>query len=135
VHFRRAILLFALVLGLTALATSISPSPRQSSTQPAQPAPPPATGASSAGATIAFTAPPTGVPPRRAVAVGRPLVVQVASAALGQATIPQLGQVGAVDPGTPASFAVLPSPGSYDVVFTPSAGGPATKVGTLVVKG
>ena len=65
---------------------------------------------------------------------GQPLTIEVASATLGQASIPLLGQVGAVDPHTPASFALLPSPGSYQVVFTPSAGGSAINAGAFVVK-
>jgi hypothetical protein len=62
--------------------------------------------------------------------------VVVASASVGQASIPLLGRTASVQPGTPATFDILaPAAGRYDVLFTPPLGGPATRVGTLLVRG
>src|SRR5690349_3401611 len=86
VHVRRAILLFALVLGLPALAAAVPPS-----RHPAGPAlaPPPATSAS-AGAQrqLTFSA---GDKRVRRAREGEHLLVSVAAEAGGIATIPRLG--------------------------------------------
>jgi hypothetical protein len=132
VHLRRALLLFALVLGLTALAASIAPAPR--SDQPAVRPPPPATtpGAREQS-TVAFSSPVPGPrPPQRRVAAGAHVIVTVTAGGPGQASIPLLGRTASMTVDSPARFDLLaPPPGSYPVVFTSAAGEP-TRVGTLV---
>jgi hypothetical protein len=138
VHLRRALLLFALVLGLTALATSISPSPR--STAPRAPSPPAAAphGATSAAGipgvrNLAFHAPPGRRAPAVQAVAGQHLLVSVSSTLAGQASIPALGRTATVQPGTPATFdLVLPASGRYDVLYTPALGGASRRVGTVV---
>jgi hypothetical protein len=129
VHVRRAILLFALVLGLAALAAAISPS-----RQPAAPAltPPPATAGAGAQRQLTFSV--GGKRVRRARA-GEHLLVSVASEAGGIATIPRLGLTAAIAPTAPAQFDLLaPSPGRYDVLVSASDGSRPRRVGTLVTR-
>jgi hypothetical protein len=129
VHLRRALLLFALVLGLTALATAIAPT-----RQPADQAPvaPP-----SAGTPVP---PPTAItmhaPPSAArsypVAHDAHVLLGVVAAQGGQAEIPKLGQTQAVGQGATANFDLIDlTPGRYDVLFAPALATPV-KIGTLV---
>src|SRR5919199_3508610 len=112
VHVRRALLLFALVLGLTALAASVAPAPRQggSDTVPGARRPP-AAGAAQQPIEVAFRAgdTPRGAPARR-VSAGAPVVVVVASGGPGQVTIPRLGRVASVTPRAPARFDLPATP-------------------------
>jgi hypothetical protein len=130
VHLRRALLLFALVLGLTALATAIAPPPPAPDDNVAPPPPPrrsvaPAT-------TITFPAPAKHRPLRRAIGPDAHVVVQVDASEGGEATIPKLGRAASVAPGAPAQFDLLGlTQGRYDVLFEPALGTPA-RVGTLV---
>jgi hypothetical protein len=133
VHLRRALLLFALVLGLTALAASIAPPPKEE--KATTPTRPPAATTPGAGrqASLSFRAPVEGkAPPVRRAAPGAHLTVAVSSAAPGQAAIPLLGRTASVSADTPARFdLVAPEPGRYAVVFTSTAGEPS-HVGTIV---
>lgn len=133
-HVRRALLLFALVLGLTALATAIAPAPPPPdeptvATPPTRPPVEPET-------TFAFQAP----PPRRGgveqrVAPDAHVVVEVVSAEGGQATIPKLGRLETVSDGAPARFDLLDlAVGRYDVLFEPALGEPV-RIGTIVSAG
>jgi hypothetical protein len=133
VHLRRALLLFALVLGLTALATAVAPAPppRDAATV-APPAPRPPV---EAVTTLSLTAPAPGKPPVRAVRSGAHVVLDVQSAEGGEASIPALGRTESVAAATPARFDLLvPGAGRYDVLFTPALGSPA-RIGTLVSRG
>ena len=128
-------LLFALVLGLTALATAVAPSPRTPDTNPAVEAPsaqPPLP----APTVVTFQAPAKrGRLPRHTIPASAHVIVRVASAQGGQASIPGLAQLGTVATDAPATFDLLDvSPGRYDVMFQPALGAPA-RVGTLVSKG
>ena len=130
-HLRRALLLFALVLGLTALATAIAPPPPAPDDTPvtprAQPRPvEPAT-------EIDMPAPaPRGTVLEHRVKPGEHVVVQVSSAEGGEATVPKLGLTATVADGAPARFDVLvPAAGRYDVLFSPALEAPEP-VGTLV---
>jgi hypothetical protein len=112
VHFRRAILLFALVLGLAAPAgvSQTDAATRQ----------------------LAFGA--GGRRVRRA-REGQHVVVSVASEAGGLATIPRLGRTGTVGPAAPARFDLLaPAPGRYDVMLELSGASEPKRVGTLVTR-
>ncbi|MEA2428157.1 MAG: hypothetical protein QOF37_1785 [Thermoleophilaceae bacterium] len=137
-HLRRALILFALVLGLTALAASIAPAPRTPPEQAVAP-PPPLPAVPAAGTlTVAFGAPaPRRGPPSRKVVPGSHVVVEVVAASPGDVRIPKLGRIDSVTPSAPASFDLLaPPPGRYDVLFEPPlALGPAVRVGTLVSAG
>jgi hypothetical protein len=131
VHLRRALLLFALVLGLTALAASIAPAPRRDE-DTVRPAPTPA-GPAPAQVSISFhAAVAKRAPPARRVDPGAHLTVAVAAARPGQAEIPRLGLTATVTRSAPAQFDLLaPDDGRSDVLFRPTTGQPR-RVGTLV---
>jgi hypothetical protein len=138
VHLRRALILFALVLGLTALAASIAPAPRTPQQQVVTPPPPPPAAAPAGTVTVSFAAPaPRKRPPARKVVPGSHVVVQVVSASPGDVRIPKLGRIDSVTPNTPARFDLIaPAAGPYDVFFQPPpAQGPPVRVGTLVSAG
>lgn len=132
-HLRRALLLFALVLGLTALAASIAPSPRKSAPAVTTPAAGSATRPVH-DASLVFPVPVRrgrGAPSRR-VAPGSHVTVTVAAREPGQVEIPRLGLTEPVTPTDPAEFdLVADDAGRYDVIFMPTDGR-AARVGTLV---
>jgi hypothetical protein len=135
-HLRRAILLFALVLGLTALAAAVSPS-RETGKPAAVPSP------SSAGSPeavlpreVAFVARASGKPQLRRARVGEHLLITLASTEGGLVRIPELGRTDSVSADAPARFDVLaPAPGSYHVLLE-LGGGPnePRRVGTLITR-
>jgi hypothetical protein len=123
-------LLFALVLGLTALATAIAPPPPAPDDDVTTPPPP--RPAAAPATTISLPAPPKGRPPRREVTPDAHLVVQVLASEGGQVAIPKLGRIASVAGGVPAQFDLLGlGQGRYDVLFEPALGTPL-RVGTLV---
>jgi hypothetical protein len=146
VHVRRALLLFAIVLGLAALAASLSRSgeedplrpPKEATTStPKEQAAPQAapreetTEVADSTATVEMNA---AEDKTSRLEAGRSASVEVAVVEPGQVTIPQLGLTAAADPLTPARFDVLVNaPGRYAVEFTPSAGDETRSAGTLVV--
>jgi hypothetical protein len=129
VHLRRAILLFALVLGLTALAAAVSPS-RDKGVPPTA-APAVLAPSKPLARTIVF-------PPRpvvRRARVGEHLVLALESADGGLMTIPRLGRTASVSPDTPARFNLLaPAAGRYDVLFAASPLDEPRLAGTLVTR-
>jgi hypothetical protein len=136
VHARRALLLFAIVLGLAALAAAVS-QPRQEAAEP-QPGAPPAPTARPAqegphAAQIAFSA--EGAPRTRRLQVGRSATVLVKVARPGEVRLEGLGLVSSAEILTPARFDVLGRrPGRHPVRFAPAGGGgEATTVGTLAI--
>ena len=130
-HLRRALLLFALVLGLTALATAVAPTPKSQDNGTVE-APPPRSPLPSP-TVVTFEAPAKhGQVPHRNVSASANVIVRVESAEGGQASIPGLAQLGTVAVGSPAEFNLLDvNPGTYDVMFQPALGTPA-RVGRLV---
>jgi hypothetical protein len=132
VHVRRALILFALVLGLTALAASIAPAPDRGDPSP-RTQPPPASATPVEETTIGLEAPaPEGKPPSRRVGPGAPLVLVVKVRQPGEVLIPRLGRTTNAAPNTSVRFDLLgPDPGRYDILFTPTNGEPE-RVGTLV---
>jgi hypothetical protein len=140
VHLQRALLLFAIVLGLAAVAASLSRTDRGRSspapapdTTPAETATTPAPGPDPGSELLRFTE--GGKPEVRDLAVGRAATVLVAVKRPGEAEIEGLGEPSAAEPATPASFDVFQTrPGSFRVVFTPAAGGRREGVGTLRVR-
>jgi hypothetical protein len=145
VHIRRALLLFAIVLGLAAIAASVSRQPDESGERAEQPAVRPETEevpkpsvspgsatAVSGGLELVFDA--TRDQNRRLDA-GRPATVVVAVDEPGLADISDLGLSAPADPLTPARFELLVSePGRLEVTFTPADGDARTPAGTLVVQ-
>jgi hypothetical protein len=134
VHVRRAILLFALVLGLTALAAAVSPS-RDTSPPAATPSPsvPPS---EVLPRTVAFATRESGVPQVRRARVGEHIVITVASTEGGIVTIPRLGRTSSVSADAPAHFDVLaPAAGRYDVLLELGGGqNEPRRVGTLITR-
>ena len=134
-HLRRALLLFALVLGLTALAASIAPPPErgEEKEEPVAPPAPPPPSAGGDAKTLVFRAPPDGKLPEPKVAPEAHVIVEVRSRGVGEVTIPKLGRLATATDTVPARFNLLaPAPGRYDVLFEPSGAGEPRRVGTLV---
>jgi hypothetical protein len=131
VHLRRALLLFALVLGLTALATALAPPPEEKPASRPSPSPAPRT-TGDGDLRIRFHAP-AERPPTRKVKPDTPLEVTVAASRPGDARIPLLGRTASLTPADPARFDLLPEQGRYDVHFTPTLGGETRRVGTIAV--
>jgi hypothetical protein len=145
VHVRRALLLFAIVLGLAALAASLS-RPRddepdrppeqagtttQESTPQAAPREEETTEVADSSVTIEIDA--TDDATRRLEA-GRSANVEVAVPEPGQVSIPELGLTAAADPLTPGRFDVLvTAAGRFPIEFIPAGSDEASPAGTLVV--
>jgi hypothetical protein len=132
VHLRRALLLFAMVLGFAALAAAVSRTSRLDRTdRGAAPSPPPS----------GEVRPPEEV---ELSAKGRPRTARVTaddstllSASVdepGQVEVEGLGLLAAADSSTPATLPLSAQPGRYSVLFTPSRDGEPRRIGTLVVK-
>jgi hypothetical protein len=139
VELRRALLLFAIVLGLAAIATSLSrpnddggdePPPPAARQQPATPTARP--GSAGAAANIVFRA---GRPPAtEQLAADRPASVTVEVDASGLVELGGLGLTAPAEPLTPARFDVLVADeGRHPVRFTPAGTDEPRTVGTLVV--
>ena len=136
-HLRRALLLFAIVLGLAALATAVSRPPQRGGSP----------GESRAPRTSPRALPaPQGVKPVR-VRIGprarrrprrlearRPAEVVVAVPGPGQVELRGLGLNAPADPLTPARFDVLASAGGrVDVLFTRAGDARPRRLGVLSV--
>jgi hypothetical protein len=125
-HLRRALLLFAVVLGVAAVLASLT-GPARRSDEPVDPArtsvlpklgPQPAP---RGPARLRFAE--GGKRERRSLAPGRSAVVTVEVKRPGQVEVEDLGLTAAAEPLTPARFDVLTrSSGRHDVRFTPVAG-------------
>jgi hypothetical protein len=138
-RLRRALLLFALVLGLAALATSVSRprDERKRETPPAaKPRAPEASPSPAPGrpARLTFSAKGRRPESRRLVA-GRAAIVTVKVSEPGQVELEGLGVSAPAEPLTPARFDVLTDePARHAVRFTPAgAGGESRLVGFLRV--
>jgi hypothetical protein len=141
VHLRRALLLFAIVLGLAALVASLSrpiEDRRTQSTTPTAPGPPtategtaPATDTAALPKTLTFQA---AMQESKKLRAGTAATIQVAVSTAGSVDIPDMGLTAAADPVTPARFDLLPTrPGRYPLLFTPAGGHTAEPAGSLVV--
>ena len=138
-HLRRALLLFAIVLGLAAFAASVS-RPGNDSGDSEQPAVPPPTAneptvspgtAGEPPVTLRFNADREQV---RRLEVGQAATVQVSVDEPGQVEIPLLGLAAAAGPVTPARFDIFASDsGRYQIRFTPAAGDESLPAGILDV--
>ncbi|HEX6582932.1 MAG TPA: hypothetical protein VF056_04950 [Thermoleophilaceae bacterium] len=137
-HIRRALLLFAIVLGMAALVASFSrPADERTTTATsAEPGP---------GSATATPGPPTDTPPRpvsfdagsaerRRLPAGRAATLEVSVDEPGSVEIPGLGLSASTDEHTPARFEVFPTrSGRYAILFTPADGDESRPAGTLVV--
>jgi hypothetical protein len=138
VHLRRALLLFAIVLGMAALVASLSgPIEQRRDTTTAQEPPEPGPAVAEPGSaaepatTLSFDAPES---QSKRLPAGLAATVQVSVAEPGDVSIAGLGLTEPADPDTPASFDVLvPSPGSYELIFMPASGAPSEPAGKLVI--
>ena len=135
-ELRRALLLFAIVLGMAAIATSVSNEPKRTQpdagTTPAPRATPPVAKPRETGdppEEVFFSA---ADPHVRRLAAGSSATVRVAVAKPGQVKLEGLGLVAPADPITPARFDVLGTrPGVHGVRFLPADGGESEDAGTL----
>jgi hypothetical protein len=144
VHVRRALLLFAIVLGLAAVAASVSrpgderernvppSSPPLSRSEPDATISPGPASQSPSAAEITLEA---SRKQTRRVSIGQAATVVVEVDQPGQVEIPELGLTGAADPLTPARFEVFVSePARYAISFTTAEGDEPADAGTLVVE-
>jgi len=151
-EIRRAILLFAIVLGLAAVVTSFTrPADEEgdrggrgaetedrrgsdgegSAANPRSPSA--TTRPASAPAELRFPAGARAV--TRSLDSGRAATLTVEALAPGQVAIEELGLNAAAQPGTPARFDVLAAePGRYAIAFTPANGGDGRTIGRLRVR-
>jgi hypothetical protein len=143
VHLRRALLLFAIVLGLAALAASLSRS-REETREPAAPSAPPSSDTGTEPTLSPGQRPTAQLPATlrfvaerdqtRRLEYGRPATLEVAVEDPGQVEIPLLGLSATADPVTPARFEVFPREARrYPLMFTPAAGDETRSAGALLV--
>ncbi|HVD59139.1 MAG TPA: hypothetical protein VNC17_20035, partial [Thermoleophilaceae bacterium] len=146
VHLRRALLLFGIVLGLAAIAASVS-RPRDDSGERATSAPsaPPAAqtertptvspGADSGGARADVVFGASGGRPTRRIPIHAASTVLVEVDEPGQVEIPDLGLSAPGNPLTPARFEIFASePGTHEVLFVPATDDGSDEVGTLTIE-
>lgn len=138
VHLRRALLLFAIVLGMAALVASLSRpiDERRGDTTSREPPPaePPTAGPAPTRALPAPLVFRASENESRRVPAGDAVTVEVTVDEAGSVEIPDLGLGAPADPVTPARFDVLASrPGRYRLTFTPAGDGQAEPAGRLVV--
>jgi hypothetical protein len=142
VHLRRALLLFAIVLGLAAVAASVS-RPRSTS-DPLRSPPPTTTAEDKPTATPAPEGAPAPIeltfsaasPRARGIQAGQAATVIVKVEEAGQVGIAGLGMSDEAEPLTPAHFDVLTqTTGRHPITFVPAGAEElAQRVGTLVVR-
>jgi hypothetical protein len=134
-ELRRGLLLFAIVLGLAAIATSLSrPAARRDKTpEPAASEPVPSPGRGTA-TPLEITFKPSARQPTKRLEAGRPGTVIVEADEAGQAEIEDLGLSATADPLTPARFEVLTSDEeSHLVRFRPAGSQEPRTIGTLEI--
>jgi hypothetical protein len=136
-HLRRALILFAVVLGLAALAASVS-QPRRDQERREPPPSAPGTPEAAPGpggprpARLRFSQ--RGKPATRRLRAGRPAMVSVEVSEPGQVDVEGLGLTAPAEPLTPARFDLLADePGAYEVRYTPAGRDESEVVGTLKV--
>jgi hypothetical protein len=138
VHLRRALLLFAIVLGLAAVAASVS-RPRDTTPTTTKPERTETVESSEAqgevgpgSVDVAFA---VDHPRARRIGTGQAATVVVEVPDAGQVSIDGLGMTATAEPVTPARFDVLTSAtGRYPVTFTPAGSSASLSAGTLVVE-
>ena len=134
-ELRRALLLFAIVLGLAAIATSVS---RPRDRDEPEPTPPSTTATASPrpdpSITREITFEPAAKPPTRQLEAGRPATVVVKVDEAGQVQIESLGLTATAEPLTPARLDVLASDEeSHTITLRPARTGEPRTIGTLEI--
>jgi hypothetical protein len=140
VHLRRALLLFAIVLGLAAVAASVSrprdepdPPPVRTTPEPTV-APGTAEDDSSSGSEVELYYD-AADPRAHRMDAGQAATVFVAVPRAGQVEIADLGMSSTAEPLTPARFEVLTSQtGRFPITFVAAGGEDPADAGTLVVR-
>jgi hypothetical protein len=135
-HARRALLLFAVVLGLAALATAVSPSARRRAEQPPPAAPPQATARDTRAhkPTLRLRFVDSRRQREHRLARDRHAIVTVDARTAGQAELVGLGMTAPLEHLSPARFDVLVTrPGRYPVMFTPAGAAAPRRLGVLKV--
>jgi hypothetical protein len=145
VHLRRALLLFAIVLGLAAIAASVSRPREEASDRSDSPASAPPS-STDRDPTVSPGSAPVSQPAaevtldatreqKRRISVRQPATVLVEVDEPGQVQIEELGLSGAADPLTPARFEVFATePGRYELSFVAAGTDEEESAGTLVVE-
>jgi hypothetical protein len=146
VHLRRALLLFAIVLGLAAIAASVS-RPGDNASERATPGPVAPPTETERTPTVSPGTADTGDPraqvtfddagrePTRRVPAGQATTVLVEVDEPGQVEIPDLGLSAPGEPLTPARFEIFAAePGTHEVLFTAAAADESDEVGTLAIE-
>jgi hypothetical protein len=137
VHLRRALLLFAIVLGLAAVAASVSRPRDESDPPPVQTTPEPTVAPGpqvdeTRGEELYFDA---ADPRAHGMDAGQAATVFVAVPGAGQVEIADLGMSSTAEPLTPARFEVLTSQtGRFPITFVAAGGEEPADAGTLVVR-
>ena len=136
-HLRRALLLFAIVLGLAAVAATVS-RPRDTDESPGQEplteSEQPPTASPGTPAAVELTLSVADPQPQR-IRAGQAATLFVEVEEPGQVVIPDLGMAATAEPLTPARFDVLTrQTGRHPIGFEPAGADNArVRVGTLVV--
>ena len=136
-HLRRALLLFAIVLMLAALATSVSRPQRDR--EPDSPPPTSAQGPPEAAPGPDATVQELRVPGAKGARTvrltgGSAATLVVSVEADGQVTLPDLGLTEPATPLAPARFELIGDiAGTFEIRFTPADGGESRHVGRLIV--
>ncbi len=134
-ELRRALLLFAIVLGLAAIVASLSRGPERNE-EPRRPAAsdPVASPAPGPAAPREITFEPASKPPTRRLEAGRAATVIVKVSEPGQVSIAGLGLSGTAEPLTPARFDVLTSDEErHEIRFSPAGSREERGVGALEI--
>jgi hypothetical protein len=143
VHIRRALLLFAIVLGLAAIAASVSRSPEESGDGESPPATPsesreptsPSVSSGDAASGVRELVFEAERDQTRRVDAGQPATVLVEVDEPGLVEIADLGLSSPAEPLTPARFEILSStPDRIDITFTAAEDDLPGPAGTLVVR-
>jgi hypothetical protein len=132
-HLRRAMLLFAIVLGLAAMAAALTRPPAERANP--RPAPPRSAVPARTPRLPAEVRLDTARRPRtRVVRAGRRTIVTVDVKDPGQVELAGLGLTASAEPLTPARFDVLaPKAGRYEVLYTPAGELASRRAGVLKV--
>lgn len=136
-EMRRALLLFAIVLGVAAVVASLSSSSRDNADSSRLPAPPATAvdrGPSPVSApTVRFDA--DRAPADRTLRVGRAGTVTVSSEQPGEVRIDSLGLSAAVEPSSPARFDIYETdPGSHRLRLDAAGGVHDRSLGVLTIR-
>jgi hypothetical protein len=131
-HLRRALLLFAMVLGFAALAAAVSRTSRLDRADRGAAVSAPPSGEVRPPEEVELSA--SGRPRTARLTAGDSAVLTASVGEPGQVQVEGLGLLAAVDSSTPATLPIDAQPGRYSVLFTPSGGGDSRRIGTLLVK-